>query len=216
MERARVVGRELGLLRRARGWSIEEVAARLDVPARQLRQIEHGRRPIPIDVLLKLARAFGKSLHQFFGGELNGGPVYRVRRSSDIRSTSPHIRRWSNEESASMSTRLTYYPLVSHFPSRHMFPYLIDVPNTGDRAARARGHHGEEFIYVLEGQLELTTLAEEQEVKEILRPGDSCFLDSSVPHTLRAETKNPLSTTSAQVLDVFWCPLGEIYLFADE
>ena len=43
-------------------------------------------------------------------------------------------------------------------------------------------HSGEEFMYVLEGQLEVTTYAEEKKVTEILRPGDSCYIDASVPH----------------------------------
>ena len=70
-------------------------------------------------------------------------------------------------------------------------------------------------MYVLEGQLELTTYAEEQRVTEMLRPGDSCYIDSSVPHFIRGLTRSPYSQTSAEVLDVFWCPLGETYLFAD-
>lgn len=70
-------------------------------------------------------------------------------------------------------------------------------------------------LYVLEGQLELTTYAEDKRVTETLRAGDSCFLDSSVPHMLRGQTKNPYSETGATVLDVFYCPLGESYLFED-
>ena len=100
--------------------------------------------------------------------------------------------------------------------SQNMRPLSpIEVPaNAGDFAPSE--HHGEEFIFVLEGQLVLTTLAEDKKVEEVLRAGDSCFLDASVPHALRGETRNPYSETSATVLDVFWCPLGETYLFLPE
>lgn len=47
-------------------------------------------------------------------------------------------------------------------------------------------------LYVLEGELELTTFIGRQETHEV---------------------RNPYSETSADVLDVFWCPLGEGYLF---
>jgi hypothetical protein len=66
---------------------------------------------------------------------------------------------------------------------------------------------------MLDGQIELTTYAEDTEVKEILRPGDSCYLDATVPHLVRGQSRNPYSHTSASVLVVFWCPLGEQYLF---
>jgi oxalate decarboxylase/phosphoglucose isomerase-like protein (cupin superfamily) len=68
---------------------------------------------------------------------------------------------------------------------------------------------------VLDGELELTTYIEQELVTVELRPGDSCYIDSSVPHLVRAQTRNPFSETSAQVLDVFWSPLGEKYLFGD-
>jgi quercetin dioxygenase-like cupin family protein len=76
-------------------------------------------------------------------------------------------------------------------------------------------HHGHEFIYVLDGELELTTYIEQELVTVDLRGGDACYIDSSVPHLVRARTRNPFSETSAQVLDVFWSPLGEKYLFGD-
>jgi quercetin dioxygenase-like cupin family protein len=92
---------------------------------------------------------------------------------------------------------------------------LIKIQNSDSRDLELGEHHGQEFIYVLEGQLELTTYAEERRVHETLRHGDACFLDSTVPHLFRGETRNPYSQISAQVLDVFWCPLGEGYLFGD-
>lgn len=74
-------------------------------------------------------------------------------------------------------------------------------------------HHGQEFIYVLDGEVELVTRVGEEEIVEPLRPGDSVFLESSVPHLLRGRSRNPYAETSAQVIVVFWNPLGESYLF---
>jgi len=70
-------------------------------------------------------------------------------------------------------------------------------------------------MYVLEGQLEVTTYAEQRLVTEVLRPGDSWYLDSSVRHFVRGFTRSPYSQISAEVLNVLWCPLGEGHLFAD-
>jgi len=70
-------------------------------------------------------------------------------------------------------------------------------------------------MYVLEGQLAVTTYAEERLVTEVPRPGDSCYLDSSVPRSVRGFTRSPYSHISAEALDVFPCPLCEGYPFAD-
>ena len=58
-----------------------------------------------------------------------------------------------------------FYPLASGFPTRHMYPYLIRVRNVDTETLARHEHHGEEFMYVLEGQLEVTTYAEERQVK---------------------------------------------------
>jgi hypothetical protein len=93
-----------------------------------------------------------------------------------------------------------------------MFPCLVDAAASDGRTLNlAEHHHGEEFIYAL-SHLDLTTLLDGREVTESLRPGDACYLDSTVPHTIRCQRQNPYN--QVQALDIFWCPLGEDYLFA--
>jgi len=207
------VGRRLRVLREARGWSLEETAQLAGLKERQLLQVEGGKRAVPLDALVVLARAFGEPLRPFFGSLRGDPPYYALRRSAEIRAMSPRKRRSDTDGNGRCGANL-YYPLAADFPARYIFPCLIEVP-AGCEEVTLSEHHGEEFIYVLEGQLELTTYAEDKRVTETLLPGDSCFLDSSVPHMLRGQTKNPYSDTSATVLDVFYCPLGERYLFAD-
>ena len=48
-----------------------------------------------------------------------------------------------------------------------------------------------------------------EEKTEVLYPGDSLYLDSSVPHLLRGRSRNPYATTNAELIAVFWTPLGE-------
>ena len=212
-EPSAAVGRRLRVLREARGWSLEEAASLAGLKEKQLLSIEGGRRSVPLDALVALARAFGEPLRPFFGSLRAGEPYYVLRRAAEIHAMSPRQRRSHIRREGSCGANI-YYSLASDFPARYMFPCLIEVP-AGCEEVTLSEHHGEEFIYVLEGQLELTTYAEDRRVTETLFPGDSCFLDSSVPHMLRGQTKNPYSETSATVLDVFYCPLGEGYLFAD-
>jgi len=212
--RAQVIGRELGALRESRGWTTEQVARMVGLKDRHLEQIEAGTRRLPLDVMIRLARVFGKPLREFLRNTRNPGPHYYVQRSSEMPRLAPRQRRMPTDRE-NAPTPNVFYPLASGFATRHMYPYLIRVRNVDRETLARHEHHGEEFMYVLEGQLEVTTYAEEKQVTEILRPGDSCYLDASVPHFVRGVTRSPYSQISAEVLDVFWCPLGETYLFTD-
>jgi len=97
-----------------------------------------------------------------------------------------------------------------------MYPYFERILNVDLESLRLHEHHGHEFTFVLDGQLELTTYAGDKLVRETLRAGDSCYIDSSVPHLFRGQTLNPYSQTSAEAIIVFWCPLGESYLFDEQ
>jgi mannose-6-phosphate isomerase-like protein (cupin superfamily) len=135
-----------------------------------------------------------------------------VQRARDLEQVPSSTRRTPVEREHAPQSK-TCQQLATTIPARHMFPCLIRLLNVQIENLTMHEHHGQEFIYVLDGELELTTYVEQELVTVDLRPGDSCYLDSTVPHLVRARTRNPFSETSAQVLDVFWSPLGEKYLF---
>jgi len=208
----RQVGEKLRLLREVHGWTLERVARSADLTERHVAGIERGDRGVPLDAMLKLARAFGKPLRELIGFAVARRPYYFVRRSTDIASI-PSRRRRTPVERPNAAASKTCQPLVSGFPAQEMYPYFLRLLNVKLDTLTLHEHHGQEFIYVLEGELELTTYSGDQEVRDVLRAGDSCYVDSTVPHLLRSWTRNPYSETSAEVIDVFWCPLGESYLF---
>ena len=180
---------------------------------RHFDQIEAGTRRRPLDVFG--SRVHSASPFEFVRDTRHAGPHYFVQRSSEMSQLMPRQRRMPTDVADAPKPNI-FYPLASRFPTRHMYPYLIRVRNVDAETLARHEHHGEEFMYVLEGQLEVTTYVEEKRVTEILRPGDSCYIDASVPHFVRGLTRSPYSQISAEVLDVFWCPLGEGYLFTDQ
>jgi transcriptional regulator with XRE-family HTH domain/quercetin dioxygenase-like cupin family protein len=208
----RRIGQKLMLLREEHGWSLDRVARSAGLSDRQVLGIERGERAIPLDAALNLARAFGKPLRELIGLTVARPPYYFVQRSKDI-SSSPSRRRRTPVERPHAPPSKTCQPLLGDFPAKEMYPCFLRMLNVDLETLTLHEHHGQEFIYVLEGELELTTYAGDEEVHETLRAGDSCYIDSTVPHLLRSWTRNPYSETSAEVLDVFWCPLGEAYLF---
>lgn len=210
---ARAVER-LRLLREMQGWEQRHVAGLVNVPERQLAQIERGERPIRLDLLLKLARVYRKPLRELIGEPVSDGPYYFLQRAAETATVASRKRRTPVERPGTPASKMCQ-PLAGGYTSRSMYPYVIRLLNVDLDTLTLHEHHGHEFIYVLDGQLELTTFIGSRGVTDVLRPGDSIYLDSSVPHLLRGQTRSPFSKTMAEVIDVFWCPLGEEYLFGD-
>lgn len=206
------VGDRIRAIRETRGWTVQEVARIADIPLRRLHQIEEGLRDVPVNAVLRLAQVLGCPLAQLIGHAGEGEPAYTIQRSADIPGIPYRTRRTPVEQSGAQQSK-TCQPLAGGFPARHMFPYFVRLLNVAAETLKLHEHHGHEFIYVLDGELELVTYAGDQQVTEKLHPGDSCYLDSSVPHLVHAQTRNPYSETSAEMLDIFWSPLGERYLF---
>ena len=212
-DQLKIVGRRLRRFRVRAGLSVPEMAARLGVRRQQLDGAEAGTRGLPLTALAQAARLFGQPLREFVRGAPAEPPYFSVQRHADLASV-PVRSRCAHAGAPDSAGTVTFRDLAHGFPKRRMFPCLVNTVPTDDRTLNlGEHHHGEEFIYAL-SHLDLTTLLDGREVTESLRPGDACYLDSSVPHTIRCQRQNPYNPV--QALDVFWCPLGGDYLFAAE
>ena len=203
----REASEKIGLLRRSYGSTLVDVADQVGIGARHLAQIESGEKAADIDVLLRLARHFRRPIEYFFATTLESQPYYFIQRAGNIRDVPVHRWRDAGSEQAG-TTGDVFRPLASGFPERGIHPYYVQVTTTAPDKLRPHEHAGEEFIHVLEGELELVTYGAEEKT-EVLYPGDSLYLDSSVPHLLRGRSRNPYATTNAELIAVFWTPLGE-------
>ena len=79
-------------------------------------------------------------------------------------------------------TTPTYYfeSLGYMVPDRHMDPYFAEfVPLTRDMEPKAHMHPGFEFLYVLDGELEI----HHGDQACTLDPGDAIYFDASTPHS---------------------------------
>lgn len=210
----RRIGQRLRWLRQLHRWELHEVAEHVGLTVRQLVRLEAGERAVPLDRVLRFARLFGVPLGEVVEPRPGRRPFYSIQRVKDLEAIRSSVRRTPVEREHAPQSK-TCQQLATAVPDRHMFPCFIRLLNVDIEKLTLHEHHGHEFIYVLDGELELTTYVEQELVTVDLRGGDSCYIDSSVPHLVRARTRNPFSETSAQVLDVFWSPLGEKYLFSE-
>jgi mannose-6-phosphate isomerase-like protein (cupin superfamily) len=164
--------------------------------------------------VLFACRRFRKPLEYFLSSNQHDGPPYFLQRASEIRQTPARTRRrlvdagWSETQ---------FRSLASGFGTRGMFPYYVKLRHPGHRYdISLHEHHGQEFVYVLNGQVTLVTILNGKRVTETMVAGDTCFIDSTVPHRFLGMGLSPYDESSAEIIDVYWCPLGESYLFEDD
>ena len=94
------------------------------------------------------------------------------------------------------ATNLEFHSLGAGKIDRNIDPFLIDIEyEEGEKELSS--HEGEEFIYVLEGEIEVIYGKDTFTIGE----GDTIFYDSVVPHHLHASDKN-----KAKILAVLYTP----------
>jgi transcriptional regulator with XRE-family HTH domain len=177
---ARDIGERLRSERESAGLSHEELGERAQVDAATVAAIELGDETPSVGLLLNLARALGVPAGHVF--EMGSPP----RRIEVVRAG----ERWRVERASSESgTSLSYsYEALSYrLTEKMMQPFLIEVRIGLDQPVQPSHHDGEEFLYVLDGEIELEIQAE----KVRLARGDSVYFDSRLPHILRAASARP-------------------------
>ena len=62
-----------------------------------------------------------------------------------------------------------------------MEPFIVTLEPATLKLSKTSVHDGEEFIFVLEGEMEVIL----GDHRDILYPGDSIYYDSSIPHRVQ-------------------------------
>jgi quercetin dioxygenase-like cupin family protein len=143
-----------------------------------LSQIEEGKVVPPLGTVIKLANAFDLKMGYFISGE--EGKTYTIVRKDD-REVTP---RYDSKKEKQYGYE--YESLAPHKTDRQMEPFLVTLEPSDTEEERST-HDGQEFIFVLHGEMEVR-LGEEI---HILEPGDSIYYDSTVPHLVKCHSKEP-------------------------
>lgn len=200
-----VVAARLQALRRRRGMGVAEFARQMGMSPRRVMAIERGERPVSVDLLLDICYRFRKPLEYFLASTLDVRPYYELHRGADLRVDG--AARPADELAWPCFAASEVVPITTALPGHRMTPALLRL-GTATRREMVR-HSGQEFVYVLEGSVRVMTRPNGQECVTILSPGDTCFLDSSVPHAFEQMQVTPYETGRAEVLAVSWRPAWE-------
>lgn len=178
VERSRL-GTTLRTLRQQRGWTLAELSRRSGFSIPTLSKVENDRLSLSYDKLIRLSEGLGIDIGELFAPVEADASRVTGRRS---------VNRTGHGEL--VSTRNYDYRYLSTDVSRKKFnPILTDVhARSIDEFGELVRHSGDEFIFVIEGEIEVHTGLYEP---VILREGESIYLDSSMGHAYIARGKGP-------------------------
>ena len=186
------VGSKIKGLRETKNLSIEEIAERSGLTVEQINSIENDVNLPSLGPLIKIARALGVRLGTFMDDNDALGPV--VTRAKDREKDSSIS--FSNGATDARK-HMEYHPLAQQKAGRHMEPFVIDINPEENPNFQLSAHEGEEFIYVMQGVVEI----EYGKDKYLLTEGDSIFYDSIVKHHVHGAPGK-----SAKILAVVYIP----------
>jgi transcriptional regulator with XRE-family HTH domain len=169
----KLIGKKLKEARLRDDQTIQDLAERSGVSANMISRIERGLTIPSVQILMKLAAAFGLSISCFveepekkasvvFTARGRGEPIFFLKNQEHITSLTQGIRD----------------------PS---FSVLYDTIETGCDSGGPLVQIGEEFVFVLEGCLEFQIRGETY----LLNPGDALTFKAALPHQWRNVAEGP-------------------------
>lgn len=158
-------------IRARNSWTLREMSAHSGIPVSTLSKVEHDRLTLSYDKLQQLSQRLRIRMSDLFaeGGE-NASPRVTGRRSIGTIGNAVRVT----------TDNYDYHYLCTDLRQKRMIPIITRI-----RAHSAREfgelvrHQGEEFIYVIEGRIQILT---EYYDPVVLEAGEGIYLDSSMGH----------------------------------
>lgn len=188
----KIIGAKIKSIRESKQLTIEEVSERSGLTVEQIERIESNIDFPSLAPLIKIARVMGVRLGTFLDDQTELGPV--ISRKKDSNETNS-IGFTNN--SAKARKHMEYHSLSQDKSGRHMEPFLIDIASSEGVDFILSTHEGEEFIFVLDGIVEINY----GKNTYILEEGDSIYYDSIVAHHVHAGNGD-----TARILGVVYTP----------
>lgn len=157
----KTIGTKIKQLRIQRGYTLKQMSEKTNLSTGFLSQLERGLTSVATDSLEKIAKTLDVDVTYFFIKPNNRNEIV--------------LRRYEKEVFEVINGAFINYHLSSHLKDKLLLPRLIEIlPNNSKEDIHTYVHHGEEFVYVLEGTL--TLFVDNERID--LSPGDSAHYNS--------------------------------------
>lgn len=185
------LGNKIKQMRTDAGLSLEELATQAAITVSQLEKIEAQTLSPSVAVIMRIARILGTRLGTLLDGVESSEPIIctQIEQTPSVHVTSPENIDPSN---------LDFFSLAQQKSDRNMEPFIVNVGYTKPEDRKDSHHEGEEFVYVLDGTVELTYGAKSY----TLAKGSSIYYDSIIPHNISSVDKD----STARMLAVTYTP----------
>ena len=169
------LGRVLRSLRTRNDWTLKQMSDRTGIPLSTLAKVEHDRLTLTYDKLLQLSERLKIRMSDLFAetSEPSAQPV-TARRSIGRMERAIRVN----------TPNYDYFFLCAELRRKRMIPILTRIrAKSVEQFGELVHHSGEEYIFVLEGKIEIHT---EFYDPVTLSAGESIYLDSNMGHAYLA------------------------------
>ena len=171
------IGERIKRLRLKKSMGLVELGRHTGLSASFLSQLETGRVVPTLRNLARIAMVFSKDLSYFF--ETEPSTLFRVHRKKE---------RVRLPQSGVDDPTYYFESLGYMVPDRQLDPYYAEfIPLKKTVDVRPHVHPGYEFLYLLEGELEIR----HADKMHAIEAGDGVYFDASTPHAYRCLGKIP-------------------------
>jgi transcriptional regulator with XRE-family HTH domain len=183
------IGEKVKKLREKKGMSLADLAEKSGFSSALISQVENHMISPPLGTLIKLARAMDVGIGYFFEDKKDAPFV--IVRSGERQ----HISRVASTDGVKFG--YAYESLAQGKKDRYMEPFVVTLEPATKKDRNSYSHDGEEFIFVLEGEMEVTL----EDHTDVLGPGDSIYFNSTLRHRVEC-----VGEGEARILAVIHAP----------
>ncbi|WP_243767412.1 helix-turn-helix domain-containing protein [Paenibacillus agricola] len=161
------LGNKIKKLRTEQNRNLMDIANVCGFSKSLLSKIENGKTIPPISTLIKIADALGTKVSILLDDQQQSGTIYTTKEASEARMTKT-------------DRGYSFFTFAVERSEKLMQPFLFISRKDENDSKNLYSHNGEEFIFILEGEMRYKV----GNVEYMLKPGDSLYFDSIEKHTL--------------------------------
>lgn len=165
------LGKVMRGIRMRNGWTLKQMSEKSGIPVSTLSKVEHDRLTLSYDKLQQVSQRLNIRMSDFFAEEgEDAAPKVMGRRSIGTMDNAVRVK----------TENYDYHYLCTDLRQKRMIPILTRIrAHSAKEFGDLVRHHGEEFIYVIEGSIEVHS---EFYDPVVLAEGQGIYLDSSMGH----------------------------------
>lgn len=158
------IGDRIKMLRVTQKRTMQEIAEASDLSKSMISKIENNKTVPSVAALVKIAKALGTNISSLLeqDGWVNAIITTRQKAQENLTTTDKGY---------------SIYPYASEYHEKKMQPFLF-VAKKAEVIPHELSHEGEEFIYVIKGQMKMQV----GETEYLLKSGDSLYFNSVQKH----------------------------------